>query len=209
MLKHSPSFTRFSHPDTRRQRLTFGAAALAHVALLFSTPSLAANLQSASRTSEQTPTAQQGTIFSPRTRERDREQPSSREEMLKNVEIKRREQSHKENLERARENAELGAELCQTFARQKSLGAAEQKKLGRMEKLSRAIRNEAGGGDDDKEEAKEIPPSLEASLARVQELSAELQKKVEKTPRHVVSTAVIGTANRLIELIRHIRASAK
>jgi hypothetical protein len=136
----------------------------------------------------------------------DSKQNSGREEMLRKVEIKRREQIYRENIERAKEGATLGAELRQAFERSKSLGPADQKKLGRLEKLARSIREQAGG-DDDKEGLEEAPPGPEASFIQLQELSEELQNKVEKTPRHVVSAAVINSANRLLELIRHIRAS--
>lgn len=138
----------------------------------------------------------------------DPKQISSREEMLRNLEIKRREISHKENIERAKENAALGAELRKVYERAKALGSAEQKKLGRMEKLARAIREQAGG-DDDKEGLKEVPDGLDASFVELEKLSGELQNKVEKTPRHVVSTSVISTANRLLGLIRHLRATFK
>jgi len=136
----------------------------------------------------------------------DPKQISGREEMLRNVEIKRRERAHQENIERAKESAALGAELRQAFERSKSLGSSEQKKLGRMERLARGIREQAGG-DDDKEGLKEQPDGLEASLVQLEKLSQELHAKVEKTPRHVVSTAVINSANQLLQLIRHIRAS--
>jgi hypothetical protein len=157
--------------------------------------------------------AQQSTIGSPprgigARDDDDPKQIPGREEMLRNLEVKRREQAYKENQERAKEGAELGAELRRAYERTKSLGPAEQKKLGRMEKLARSIREQAGG-DDDKEEMKELPTGLDASLERLQKLSEELQSKVEKTPRHVVSTSVINTANQLLELIRHIRAFFK
>jgi hypothetical protein len=132
------------------------------------------------------------------------EQSSSTEEMLKDAEIKRLEMTHKENLERARETAQLGTELREAFERQKSLGAAEMKKIGRIEKLARAIRNEAGGDDDD-EGLKDPPPQIEAAVTRLSEMCEELRKKVEKTPRHVVSAAVIASANQLIALAKHIR----
>jgi glucose/arabinose dehydrogenase len=136
--------------------------------------------------------------------EAESDQNSPAEDMLKDAEIKRLEMTHKENLERARETAQLGAEVREAFERQKSLGAPEMKKVGRIEKLARAIRNEAGGGDDD-EGLKDPPARLEAALARLSEMCEELRKKVEKTPRHVVSAAVISNANQLISLAKHIR----
>jgi hypothetical protein len=131
-------------------------------------------------------------------------QTSITEEMLKDAEIKRLEMTRKENLQRAREAAQLGAELREVFDRQKSLGAAEMKKVARIEKLARAIRNEAGGDDDD-EGLKDPPARLEAALSRLSEMCEELRKKVEKTPRQVVSAGVIISANQLISLAKHIR----
>jgi hypothetical protein len=141
----------------------------------------------------------------PSTRDQDEgEQSPLTEEMLKDAEIRRREMTHKENLQRARETAQLGAELREAFERQKSLGAAEMKKVGRIEKLARAIRDEAGGDDDDGG-LKDPPAQMEAALGRLSEMCEELRKKVEKTPRHVVSAAVIASANQLIALAKHIR----
>ena len=136
--------------------------------------------------------------------EQDAQHPMQRE-MLKELEIKRGEGTHRQNVERAKEAAQIGAELQEAFARQKSQAALDPKKLSRLEKLARGIRSEAGG-DDDKETMKDQPRDLQAALARLAELSDELRQKVEKTPRHVVSAAVISRANELIELIRHIRA---
>jgi len=144
----------------------------------------------------------------PRGDGRDSNQMGGREEMLRNVEIKRREQAYKENLERAKESAALGAELREAYERARGIGPDEQKKLGRMEKLARAIREQAGG-DDDKEGVDEIPTDPATSFVELQKLSEELNKKVEKTPRFVVSTSVIKTANRLLGLIRHLRSSFK
>lgn len=141
-------------------------------------------------------------------RDDDSKQIPGRDEMLKRLEVRRREEAYKENQERAKESAEIGAELRRVYERTKSLGPPEQKKLGRMEKLARSIREQAGG-DDDEEGLKQLPPGIDASLEQLQKLSAELQSRVEKTPRHVVSTSVINTANQLLELIRHIRAFFK
>lgn len=134
----------------------------------------------------------------------DPEQNASHREMLKEMELKREAGDYKEHLARAKENAQLAAELHETFARQKTLEAADLKKLGRMEKLARQIRTRAGG-EEDKEDLKEPPQEIEATLKRLADLSAELQKKVESTPRQVVSASVIKRANEVVELVRHIR----
>jgi hypothetical protein len=131
-------------------------------------------------------------------------QTLSQREMLKEMEIKREEGDYKEHLARAKENAQLAVELQETYSRQKTLQAPELKKLGRMEKLARQIRSRAGG-EENKDELKEEPQQIEAALERLARLSTELQKKVESTPRQVVSTAVIKRANEVVELVRYIR----
>lgn len=137
-------------------------------------------------------------------RQEDPEQNSTHREMLKEMELKREAGDYKEHLARAKENAQLAAELHETFARHKTFDAADLKKLGRMEKLSRQIRSRAGG-EEDKEDLKEPPQQVEETLKLLAELSAELQKKVESTPRQVVSAAVIKRANEVVELVRYIR----
>lgn len=131
-------------------------------------------------------------------------QNSSHKEMLKKLELKREEGDYKEHIARARENAQLAFELHEAFAHQKTLQGPDLKKLSRMEKLSRQIRNNAGG-EENKDELKESPQQVEAALERLTELSAELQKKVESTPRQVVSASIIKCANEVVELVRYIR----
>jgi hypothetical protein len=134
----------------------------------------------------------------------DDDQMSPREEMIKDVDIKRREAIYQENLDRAKEAAQLGAEVLDAYKTQKSLSPSELKKLARIEKLARSVRNEVGGDDDDTT-LKDPPTQLESALQRLAELCADFRKKVEKTPRYVVSASVINSANQLIELTKHIK----
>jgi hypothetical protein len=118
--------------------------------------------------------------------------------------IKLAENEYRENLERAREVAQIGAQLRDTYQQKKILGRDENKKLERMEKLAKRIRSEAGGSGE------EAPPDpspveLEKALARLAELSESLQKSLEKTPRQVVSAAVIEQVNVILELIKFAR----
>lgn len=124
--------------------------------------------------------------------------------MINEMALKREESEYKEHLSRARENAQLAVELLEAFARQKTLQGADLKKLSRMEKLSRQIRNKAGG-EENKDELKEPPPRVETALEQLVDLSAELQKKLESTPRQVVSASIIKRANEVVELVKHIR----
>jgi len=126
------------------------------------------------------------------------------QDMLHELEIKRDESSHKQTIERAKESAQLGAELRDTFTQQKILGQGDLKKLGRLEKLARQIRS-AAGGTDDEVELKDPPKDLTATLARMADLTEEMRKCVEKTPRQVVSAGIITQTNELLELIQLAR----
>lgn len=126
------------------------------------------------------------------------------EEMHARRSVKLAEKEHLENLERAREAARISAQLRDTFAAVKSFSHADKKKLERVEKLTRKIRSEAGGSDSELALEK-IPRDLESAVTRLAFLSEEMRKAVEKTPRQVVSAAVIERANQLLDIIQYAR----
>lgn len=126
-------------------------------------------------------------------------------EMLARTEIRAAEKRRQENLERAREAAQLGAEINNTFIKNQLLGRAEIKKIERLEKLTRRIREQAGGSDGEVT-IENVPRQLEEALVRLAEHSEAMRKEVEKTPRHVVSTSVIERTNEMLEIIRYVRA---
>ncbi|HKS27330.1 MAG TPA: hypothetical protein VJS44_05895 [Pyrinomonadaceae bacterium] len=130
------------------------------------------------------------------------------EEMRARNEIKIAEKERQENLERAKEVAQLGAEIRDGFTKSQSIGAIEIKKLERLEKLARRIRSRAGGSDDD-EPLDNVPASLAPAVSRLADTSEALFKGVEKTPRMVISTVVIERANELLEIIRFIRTNSR
>lgn len=130
------------------------------------------------------------------------------DEMRARNEIKIAEKERQENLERAREAAQLGAEIRAGFSKNRTFNSTDIKKLERLEKLARRIRSRAGGEDDD-EPLDNIPASLEPAVTRLADTSEALCKGVEKTPRMVISTTVIERANELLEIIRFIRTNAR
>ena len=127
------------------------------------------------------------------------------DEMRVKREIKYREKEYEENVGRAREAAEIGVQLRDSYKQHKSLGRDDAKKLDRLEKLAKRIRSESGGSDEDVE-LESPPQQLEPVLARLAEESDCLKSTVEKTPRQVVSASVIEKANVLLKLIRLARS---
>ena len=120
-------------------------------------------------------------------------------------EIKIAEKDHEENLNRAREIGEIGKQLKESA---KNNSAADRdcfKKIDRLEKLTKKVRSEAGG-EDEEITINPRPTDLPAAIEQIAEASETLSKDVQKTPRRVVSTSVISNANVLLELIKLARS---
>lgn len=130
---------------------------------------------------------------------------SLEEEMRVKYALKHAEKEHKENLDRAREIGEIGKELQNSLKANSTLDREAVKKVERLEKLTRKIRGEAGGEDEDVKLSKR-PTDLPSAVTQVAEASETLSKDVQNTPRQVVSASVIGNANVLLELIKILRA---
>jgi len=130
------------------------------------------------------------------------------EEMLAKRAINSAEKAHKENLNRARDLAALGASLADAFKEKKHLDREDLKKLEKAEKLAKNIRDAFGGST--KEELIEKPPTnLADAMTQLAQLTESLKERVEKTPKRVVSAAVIDEANVLLELIRIVKKMTK
>lgn len=126
------------------------------------------------------------------------------EEMRVKRQISQAQKEHKETLNRAHLLSSLSAEIGSTFKLKHHLDRDDLKKLDKVEKLAKSIRSAAGGSDDDGE-VKEMPPDLSAAITKMGEMAEALKEEVEKTPRQVISAAVIDQANVLLELIRRVR----
>jgi len=119
--------------------------------------------------------------------------------------IKIAEKEHQANLDRAREISQLGKGLLESLKQGKALDRDDNKKLERLEKLTKKVRGDAGG------EASEVkldsqPGDLATTVSRLVDVTESLSKSVQSTPRQVVSTTVIDNANVLLELIRMMRS---
>ena len=130
------------------------------------------------------------------------------EELRKKRELKSAEKEYQENLARADEITELGKGLATSFKQKRLIDHEDWKKLDRLEKLTRKVRNQAGG--DDGEVTLDKPPTdLDSGLSRIVEVATAVSQKVRQTPRQVISASVIDEANVLLELIRRLRTMAR
>lgn len=127
------------------------------------------------------------------------------EEMRAKQAIKYAEKGHQENLDRAKEIGQLGKYLKASVANTPLLNRDSYKKIERLEKLTRKIRDEAGG-DDQEVKLNERPANIPSAVKQLAEAAESLSKDVQNTPRQVVSASVIGNANVLLELIKIVRS---
>jgi hypothetical protein len=126
------------------------------------------------------------------------------EEMRAKRLIKLAEKEHQQNLDRAREISQLAKDLQQGLKNKNVLDREDLKRVERLEKLTKKIRGEAGGEEDEVQIAKR-PVDISSAVVQIAEVTECLSKGVQNTPRQVVSANVIDTANVLLELIRILR----
>src|SRR5690242_15556055 len=82
-------------------------------------------------------------------------------EMRAKLLIKEEKKRYDEHVERAREVFQLASQVNKDFETRKTFSPEDQKKLERMEKLTKRIRNDAGGSDSDNNvDIKDIPPAI-------------------------------------------------
>jgi hypothetical protein len=130
---------------------------------------------------------------------------SFEEEIRAKRAIKMAEKDHEENVNRAREVADVAKDLQRSLKDKTTIDRDSAKKIERLEKLTKKIRNEAGG-EDEEVEIVDRPSDIPGAAKQIAESAESLSKTVQNTPRQVVSASVIGNANVLLELIKLLRA---
>ena len=126
------------------------------------------------------------------------------EEMRAKRVIREAEKEHRQNIERAQEISQLAKDLQQAFRTSNTLDREGQKRLERLEKLTKKIRGEAGG-ESGEVQIPNRPTDKATALTQIADAAESLSKGVQNTPRQVISAAVIDGANVLLELIAIFR----
>ena len=183
----------------REGRTAVTAAPLLFAVVLLSVLTGTANAQSAS---QQLPTLpEQINIQKPRSNDDKPNLGTMDDEMRAKQGLKLLEKEYKDNIQRAKEAADLSAQLRDAVKSGRTVGHEETKKLERLEKLAKKIRDDAGGSEE--ETVIDDPPGkLDSALARLADVADSLYKALEKTPRQVISASVIENANVLLKLAR-------
>jgi hypothetical protein len=160
-------------------------------------------IQTRQATAQNPPSLQRGITRGDSDDEPDPQSPLA--DMLVKRRIKLAEKEHDENVQRAKEAAQLGTELKNAFEKNNQLSQPDFKKLERIEKLARKIRDEAGG-EDDEGLIENAPHDVGSAVKQISEISNSLREDVENTSRLIVSTSIIDQSNQLIDLIKVLRS---
>lgn len=126
------------------------------------------------------------------------------DDMRIRLRLKAEEKEFKDNLERAQEAETISNELIKSFEANKTLSAQDKRKLERMEKLVKRVRNASGGDDDDVNVTIQSTSVIDI-LKHISEEAGKLNTEFKKTSRNVISAEVIENANMILDLIRTLR----
>jgi len=118
--------------------------------------------------------------------------------------LKAEKKAYEEHVARAKEASDIANALKTSYAASNTFNAADQKKLERLEKLTKRIRNEVGGSEMDAN-PRDIPHTVGDAVNALADMAKELYDEVEKTPRRVVSASLIEQANKLLTVIQFVR----
>jgi hypothetical protein len=122
--------------------------------------------------------------------------------------IKHQQKEFQELLDNGEEAAKISTELEKSFEKSSSLAVEDQKKLDRLEKLCKKIRNSLGGEDDEAPViAEDKPLSLKTAVTTLSEKASNLLDELKKTTRYSISVVAIQSSNTVIKLVKFIRFS--
>lgn len=134
--------------------------------------------------------------------------PKGIKESLAKSRIAREKKDFAELLERGEEAVKLSDELEKSFTQNNQISLEDRKKLDRLEKLVKKIREEIGGKDEDDKDVSEPedkPATMLDGLKALQKNSVKLVSELKKTTRYSVSVVAVQSSNLLLKVVRFLR----
>ena len=125
------------------------------------------------------------------------------QESLAKQRIEREKKDFAELLARSEEALKISGDLEKSYALNNSFSGDDQKKLERLEKVVKKIRNEIGGDTDDAAEDK--PLSMLDALKSLQNTTSNLVEELKKTTRYSISVIAVESTSTLLSLVRFLR----
>jgi len=118
--------------------------------------------------------------------------------------IKEEEEQYQELIKRSEEAAKISEELTTSYEETKKFTDADSKKIDRLEKVVKKIRQDLGAADDD-DATPEAPSSLTTTLETIKSNAANLLSELKKTTRYSVSVVAIESSNTVWKLLKFVK----
>lgn len=132
--------------------------------------------------------------------------PKGINETLAKNRIERDKKDFAEMLARGEEAAKLSEEVDKSFVQNKQLTSDDRKKLERLEKLSKKIREELGAsGDDDSDDDALKVSSTSDAVDKLKTFSLNLAEELKKSTRYTISAVAVQSSNAVLRIVRFIK----
>jgi len=136
--------------------------------------------------------------------------PKGIQENLAKQRIEREKKDFADLLSRGEEAVKLSNDLEKSFSQNNQLSAEDRKKIDRLEKIVKKIRNEIGADNDDEAvEVDDKPLSVLNALKALQNNTVKLVDELKKSTRYSISVVAIESSNLLLKVVRFLRFGKK
>lgn len=130
--------------------------------------------------------------------------PESFKEGLAKQRIQAEKKEYEDLIQNGEEAVKLSDEISKNYESHKNLTAEDTKKIDRLEKVVKKIRQDLGAKDesDPDDEKPSAPLSLKSAISGIRETTSDLLSELKKTTRHSISVVAIQSSNTLLKLVR-------
>jgi ElaB/YqjD/DUF883 family membrane-anchored ribosome-binding protein len=131
--------------------------------------------------------------------------PKSIKENLAKGRIEQEKKEYQELLDRGEEALKLSEDLEKSFSSNNKLSSDDYKKLERLEKLVKKIRNDLGGDEDEAVVEEKNLSTFESAFKVLQENTSKLVGELKKSTRYSISVIAIESSNVLLKVVKFLR----
>ena len=132
--------------------------------------------------------------------------PKGIKESLAKQRIEREKKDFAELMDRGQEAIKLTDELEKSFSENKKFLTEDRKKLDRLEKVVKKIRNDIGARDEDGGiDLDDKPLSVLNALKALKDNTVKLVDELNKTTRYSISVVAVESSNILLKVVKFLR----
>ncbi len=128
-------------------------------------------------------------------------------ETLAKRRLKEEEKEFQAVIEKGEEAVKISEELATSYAETKKLTSEDQKKLDKLEKIVKKIRQELGAEEDKERTVEDSPSSFSTALDNVKEKTLNLLSELKKRSKYSISVIAVESSNSLWKLVKFLRLS--